>query len=71
MTTTPPSAAELAAACWKTSTYSGANNECVEIAPVGVAWFGIRDSKRVDGPAVAVPTTAFAAMIGAVQDGSL
>ncbi|WP_326655682.1 DUF397 domain-containing protein [Streptomyces sp. NBC_01750] len=71
MTTTPPTAAELAAACWKTSSYSAANNECVEVAAVGAAWVGIRDSKRVHGPALAVPTQAFAAVIGALRAGTL
>ncbi|WP_331719447.1 DUF397 domain-containing protein [Streptomyces sp. NBC_01174] len=71
MTTTPPTAAQLAAARWKTSTYSAANNECVEVATGLGAWVGVRDSKMEHGPALAVPAEAFASLIGAVRSGSL
>ncbi|NWF30881.1 DUF397 domain-containing protein [Streptomyces sp. PKU-EA00015] len=70
MTTTPPTRADLAAARWKTSTYSAANNECVEVAAVG-AWVGVRDSKRDHGPALIVPAVAFAAVVDALRTGKL
>lgn len=71
MTVNRPTAAELAAASWRTSSYSAANNECVEVAPVGGAWVGLRDSKRQGGPAVAVPASAFAVVVHALRDGKL
>ncbi|MEV0012722.1 DUF397 domain-containing protein [Streptomyces sp. NPDC047973] len=71
MSTTPPTAAELAGASWRTSTYSAANNECVEVATGLGPWVGVRDSKVEQGPALAVPADAFASLIGAVRSGSL
>lgn len=62
--------AELATAQWKTSSYSAANNECVEVA-IGGVWVGVRDSKRDHGPVMAVPTHAFAAVIDALRAGTL
>ncbi|MFD6917942.1 DUF397 domain-containing protein [Streptomyces virginiae] len=67
---TPPTAAQLAAAPWRTSSYSAANNECVEVAPVGV-WVGLRDSKQPHGDVVAVGSEAFAAMVDALRNGTL
>ncbi len=69
MTITPPTAHELAGACWKTSTYSGANNECVEVAsivPPGSAF--VIPSNRT---ALALPAEAFASVIRAVRNGAL
>ncbi|MHC3394692.1 DUF397 domain-containing protein [Streptomyces lavendulocolor] len=67
-----PTPAELAAAPWRTSTYSAANNECVEVAPVlGGAWVGVRDTKVKGGPVVAVPASAFAAVVSALRDGTI
>jgi hypothetical protein len=72
MTNAAPTTAELAAASWKTSTYSAANNECVEIAALSAgAWVGLRDSKREDGPAVTVRAPAFIAVLDAVRAGAL
>lgn len=65
-----PTAAELAAAPWRTSSYSAAENECVEVAPLG-AWVGLRDSKRPHGSVVPVPAEAFAAVIDALRNGTL
>ncbi|KOV17259.1 hypothetical protein ADK91_02910 [Streptomyces sp. XY511] len=69
MTPSAPTSAELAAAPWRTSSYSAANNECVEVGPLG-AWVGLRDSKRPHGDTVAVPATAFVAMVDAVRSGA-
>ncbi|MGW0785907.1 DUF397 domain-containing protein [Streptomyces sp. NPDC002913] len=72
MSTPPPTAAELAGASWRTSTYSAANNECVEVATTGLgSWVGVRDSKVQRGPVLAVPAEAFASLIGAIRGGSL
>ncbi|MFC9298499.1 DUF397 domain-containing protein [Streptomyces sp. NPDC057011] len=65
-----PTAAELAAAPWRTSSYSAAENECVEVGPLG-AWVGLRDSKRPHGNAVAVSATAFASMVDAIRSGAV
>ncbi|MEU0670897.1 DUF397 domain-containing protein [Streptomyces lavendulocolor] len=67
-----PTAAELAAAPWRTSSYSAANNECVEVALVtGGTWVGVRDTKDRARPALTVPGPAWAALVGAVSAGAL
>ncbi|UNS98185.1 DUF397 domain-containing protein [Streptomyces tubbatahanensis] len=39
---------------WRTSSYSGGNNECVEVAPNPRAAVRIRDTKRRTGPVITV-----------------
>jgi hypothetical protein len=63
-----PSPEELTAASYRKSTYSGANNECVEIAEVG-DWVGVRDSKDPAGPVLSFPIDSFAAFIADVSGG--
>ncbi len=50
---------------WRTSSYSWGNGNCVEVAPApdGVL---VRDSKDRDGPALAVPGTAWRAFLHTV-----
>lgn len=36
-------------ATWRTSSYSGGNNECVEVACGPLPTVPVRDSKRADG----------------------
>ncbi|MDQ2880220.1 MAG: DUF397 domain-containing protein [Actinomycetota bacterium] len=47
---------------WRTSTYSGTNGNCVQVAsaPEGVL---VRDSKNPEGPALAVPVTAWRTLL--------
>ncbi|MDQ2791172.1 MAG: DUF397 domain-containing protein [Pseudonocardiales bacterium] len=47
---------------WRTSSYSAANGDCVQVAPApeGVL---VRDSKNPEGPALAVPVTAWRALL--------
>ncbi|WP_028810877.1 DUF397 domain-containing protein [Streptomyces flavidovirens] len=61
-----PTAAQLAAARWFKSSYSAADNECVEIAHAR-SWVGVRDSKITQGPVLAVTAAAFAAFLGGVK----
>ncbi|MEU9535822.1 DUF397 domain-containing protein [Streptomyces sp. NPDC048213] len=70
MTPNFPTAAELADAQWRTSTYSAPNNECVAVAGLG-AWVGLRDTKTPGGPAIAVRGEAFAAAVTALRTGTL
>ncbi|RLV66257.1 regulatory protein [Streptomyces sp. CBMAI 2042] len=53
---TPP---DLAEAVWHTSSYSGGNNECVEIAPNLPHLIPVRDSKRPTGPVLTFGHTAW------------
>ncbi|HSL09600.1 MAG TPA: DUF397 domain-containing protein [Pseudonocardiaceae bacterium] len=43
---------------WRTSSYSGTNGDCVQVAPAPDRVL-VRDSKDPEGPALAVPTTAW------------
>ncbi|GAB2504690.1 DUF397 domain-containing protein [Nocardia heshunensis] len=43
---------ELALANWFKSSYSGGGQECVEVAFLGAASVGVRDSKDPAGPAL-------------------
>lgn len=61
---------QFADATWKTSSYSGDNNECVEVAVACVA-VGVRDSKNPDGPTLAVPAACWTATINALRAGML
>lgn len=64
--------ASLEGASWRKSSYSAGEGECIEIADVpsqdGIA---VRDSKNPSGPAIVLAATAFATLIGAIQDDSL
>ena len=45
-------------AIWRRSSYSGADNNCVEVARVG-RQFGIRDSKDPSGGALSLPPASW------------
>jgi hypothetical protein len=47
MPTTPPRAP------WRASSHSGANGDCVEVAPRTPAVIMVRDSKNPEGPGLA------------------
>ncbi|MER6845834.1 DUF397 domain-containing protein [Streptomyces platensis] len=66
MTTPPPSAAQLSAAAWRTSTYSAGNNECVEFAEISERAC-VRDSKDSSGPVLTFGPHAFASFIAHVK----
>ncbi|MGX1760492.1 DUF397 domain-containing protein [Streptomyces lydicus] len=63
---TPSVIDRLATADWYKSSYSAANNECVEVARAR-AWVAIRDSKDPGGPALAFPAAAFTAFVDEVR----
>ncbi len=54
---------DLSGAKWRSSTYSGGNNECVEIADNIPAVIPVRDSKRPTGPVIAFAPHAWRAFI--------
>jgi hypothetical protein len=60
---------DLSEAVWRKSSFSGANNNCVEVAgnlPHGIA---VRDSKGSDGPALVFTRGAWDAFTAGVKDG--
>ena len=69
---------DLSHAEWRTSSYSGANGSCVEVAPVpGAAsaavestdTIAVRDSKDRRGPSLVVEPGMFAAFTRAIKNG--
>ncbi|MFJ8757209.1 DUF397 domain-containing protein [Streptomyces cyaneofuscatus] len=58
---TPP---DLAEAAWRTSSYSGGQGECVEVAPNLPHLVPVRDSKRPAGPVVTFGHDAWQTFIG-------
>ncbi|MFD3648165.1 DUF397 domain-containing protein [Streptomyces cyaneofuscatus] len=48
---------------WRTSSYSGGNNECVEVAPNLPHLIPVRDSKRPAGPVLIFDHTAWQAFV--------
>ncbi|MEU0163189.1 DUF397 domain-containing protein [Streptomyces sp. NPDC006261] len=54
----------LSGAQWRTSSYSGGNNECVEVAPNLPHLIPVRDSTRPTGPVLTFRHDAWQAFIG-------
>jgi hypothetical protein len=58
---------DISTAKWRKSSFSGANNNCVEVACNLPGIVAIRDSNNPDGPALAVTRTHWAAFMAAVK----
>ncbi|MDX2545347.1 DUF397 domain-containing protein [Streptomyces sp. WI04-05B] len=54
---------DLSGAKWRSSTYSGGNNECVEIADNIPAGIPVRDSKSPTGPVIGFAPPAWRTFI--------
>lgn len=61
-------AADLAGVRWTTSSYSGGNGNCVEVA-MGVERTGVRDSKDRDGGLLLVSAGSWASFLAATKSG--
>lgn len=61
---------DMSGARWRKSSFSGAGNDCVELAVehVGAA---IRDSKNPEAGHIALVTTSWKAFLGAVKEDGL
>ncbi|NSC21152.1 DUF397 domain-containing protein [Streptomyces albus subsp. chlorinus] len=59
---------------WHKSSYSGNGGQCIEVATNLAPTHDvvpIRDSKNPTGPALTIPTTAFATFVAGVKTGEL
>jgi hypothetical protein len=61
---------DLSRAAWRTSSHSGANGSCVEVAPLPGAIIAVRDSKDRRGPALLFTAPQWAALTAAVRKGT-
>ncbi|MPZ67410.1 MAG: DUF397 domain-containing protein [Pseudonocardiaceae bacterium] len=62
-------AAQLAGAAWRKSNRSGAQGNCVEIAPLGAGEVAVRNSRYPDGPALIYTSAEMAAFVAGIKDG--
>ncbi|WP_031508482.1 DUF397 domain-containing protein [Streptomyces megasporus] len=63
MKSTRHSTPDLSGAEWRSSTYSGGNNECVEVADNVPGVVPVRDSKRPSGPVLGIGPEAWRAFL--------
>ena len=65
-------AVDLSRLAWRTSSYSGANGNCVEVAgDAGTSLIAVRDSKDRGGPALILTAGQWRAFAAGIRDGSL
>ncbi|WP_327137607.1 DUF397 domain-containing protein [Streptomyces sp. NBC_01340] len=62
---------DLRATNWTRSSFSSGGDNCVEVAFGAGETVGVRDSKVVPGPHLAIAGEAFAAFLNGVKDGQL
>jgi hypothetical protein len=60
-------AAASARAAWRTSSHSGANGDCVEVARPAPGVIAVRDSKNPGGSALAFPSVHWTAFTAALK----
>lgn len=64
---------DLSSVSWRTSSYSGANGSCVEVAPIaGIVLDGeiaVRDSKDRSGPALVFTARQWRSFAAGIRDG--
>ncbi|MFF1869588.1 DUF397 domain-containing protein [Kitasatospora herbaricolor] len=71
MTSIPDSAQDLSVADWRKSTFSGPDNECVEVADGLPGVIPVRDSKDPEGPALLFPAEAWSAFVAGIKAGEV
>lgn len=52
---------------WRVSSYCGASNTCVAVAPAGPAGVAVRDQADPNGPVLTLTRAAFAALLNAIN----
>jgi hypothetical protein len=62
---------DLSRAPWRTSSHSGANGSCVEVAPLPDTVIAVRDSKDRGGPALIFTAPQWHALTTAIRTGAL
>ena len=65
------STTDLSNATWHKSTRSNGQANCVEVADLHTGHRAVRDSKNPTGPALFIPSTAWASFTTAIRTGEL
>ncbi|MFC8527237.1 DUF397 domain-containing protein [Nocardia sp. NPDC057227] len=60
---------DLSGAEWFKSSYSGGDNNCVEVAHLDDGQVGVRDSKNMSGPALVLTPGEWGAFTAGVRSG--
>lgn len=60
---------DLSRAEWRTSSFSGSNGQCVQVAFLDGGDVAVRDSKNAEGPALIFTPGEWKAFVGGVRDG--
>ncbi len=60
----------LDTARWRKSSYSGLENDCVEVADGSPGSVAVRDSKAPDAPALALGSGAWSAFVTEIKSGA-
>lgn len=63
--------ADLTKAAWRTSSHSGANGDCVEVAANLPGAVAVRDSKDRGGPVLLFTPAEWGSFVAALQNGEL
>jgi hypothetical protein len=61
--------ASTAGLAWRKSSFSGAQNDCIEIATTADDMIAVRDSKNPTGPALLVSKSELRAFVDGAKDG--
>lgn len=59
---------DSAAPAWRSSSYSSATGQCVEVSDHLPGIVPVRDSKRAEGPQLAFGASAWVSFVGALKD---
>lgn len=62
---------DLSKAAWRTSSYSGANGDCVEVATNLADAVAVRDSKDRGGPSLAFAPAEWQAFVTELRNGEV
>ncbi len=67
LTGSDDSGARSSSGCWRKSSFSMSNGDCVEVASLTSRYVGVRDSKAIAGPSLRFSPDVWAAFVGDIR----